>query len=351
LADLAHWLTVTRTASDSGKVVKRAQDWHQASVALRAARTAAGFFTAASAAAHFGWPEASYRAHESGSRIPSDSDLGRYATAFHVSKAQLLDPDWSRVGRQFEEARKPILKARAELAKRLRTARILFGLPTSLNAAKHLGVAKATYAKHESGENGVKQETLAYYARSFGVSVEWLKTGARPSGFGDRLDDNIQAVLKTPEDFIQIRQFPISEGDEENIALPTGRRASRLKIPEYSWGDIENHFGDISAARPVGLCEFPIPHSAGTSKCFAVIVDFEGGQFKLHSRLFVSPSSHVDRDAEYLIGTRRRMAVVPINVGRSTIPQADVIIGRVIGKLEPLITDEDQSQADREADL
>lgn len=321
--------------------MKTASDWHKASTALRAARTAAGFHTASSAAAHFNWPEASYRAHESGTRIPSEETLGKYAQAFHIGKAQLLNPDWSRVDRQFKDAKKPLLRARTELARRLRAARVLSGLSTAVGAAKHLGVVKQTYSKHEAGENGIKPATLAFYAQSFGIAVDWLRTGVPPSGLGHRLDENMAAVLKHPESFIRVRRTkPINTlNDQDVISLPPGRPLTRVKIPEYNWSDLQNNFGDIKAMKPIGLCEFSSAGAAGPPKLFAVIVDIKHRQYKMNSRVFVYPTSYVARNNEYMVGSGSRLAVVIIDANQSNALQSDVIIGRVVGKLEPLFDD------------
>lgn len=58
------------------------------SARLKAARVAAGFESAAAAAARFGWPYPTYAQHESGAGLGRSS--ARYARAFKVSEAWLL---------------------------------------------------------------------------------------------------------------------------------------------------------------------------------------------------------------------------------------------------------------------
>ena len=58
------------------------------SARLKAARIAAGFESAAAAAARFGWPYPTYAQHESGSGLGRNA--ARYARAFKVSEAWLL---------------------------------------------------------------------------------------------------------------------------------------------------------------------------------------------------------------------------------------------------------------------
>lgn len=61
------------------------------SARLRAARIAAGFESAASAAARFGWPYPTYAQHESGNGLGRNA--ARYARAFKVTEAWLLTGD------------------------------------------------------------------------------------------------------------------------------------------------------------------------------------------------------------------------------------------------------------------
>lgn len=58
---------------------------------LRQAREKAGYETPTAAAAAFGWPYPTYAAHENGSRGIRPDAMLRYAKAFRVSAAWLLD--------------------------------------------------------------------------------------------------------------------------------------------------------------------------------------------------------------------------------------------------------------------
>lgn len=55
---------------------------------LRTVRLAAGFPSARSAALAAGWPESTYRAHESGTRTISPRDAARYVTWFRHAGAK-----------------------------------------------------------------------------------------------------------------------------------------------------------------------------------------------------------------------------------------------------------------------
>lgn len=56
---------------------------------LRAAREAAGFRSAASAAEHYGWTASTYASHENGSRGMKLPEIEKYARAFRVDPSQL----------------------------------------------------------------------------------------------------------------------------------------------------------------------------------------------------------------------------------------------------------------------
>jgi Helix-turn-helix domain len=118
------------------------------SKALKAARKAAGFPTAAAAAAHFGWSVARYRSHESGIRSFGAEDLKRYAKAFGVKKDQLTFPDQRVISAQLLRTRKRADDQRREVAMRLRVARILRGYQSAICASLDLGIVTPTYLKH-----------------------------------------------------------------------------------------------------------------------------------------------------------------------------------------------------------
>lgn len=61
-------------------------------------------------------------------------------------------------------------------ADRLRRAREIAGYKTRPDAVEALGVPYATYAGHENGSRGFKEEA-ARYATFFKVDLTWLLTG------------------------------------------------------------------------------------------------------------------------------------------------------------------------------
>jgi SOS-response transcriptional repressor LexA len=66
-----------------------------------------------------------------------------------------------------------------EIGERLATARRAAGYSSAAAAARALGIPYPTYAGHENGSRGLRKN-IADYARKFGVSADWLLTGAGP---------------------------------------------------------------------------------------------------------------------------------------------------------------------------
>lgn len=64
-----------------------------------------------------------------------------------------------------------------DLHKRLVAARKGAGFDTAKQAADALGIRYPTYAGHENGNSGFRRDTAAFYAKRFGVSLDWLITG------------------------------------------------------------------------------------------------------------------------------------------------------------------------------
>lgn len=64
-----------------------------------------------------------------------------------------------------------------DLAFRLRKAREAAGFPTAADAAARFGWNYPTYAGHENGHRGVRNDALQTYARAFKVQTCWLLDG------------------------------------------------------------------------------------------------------------------------------------------------------------------------------
>lgn len=67
-----------------------------------------------------------------------------------------------------------------ELHDRLTAARVAAGYASASDAATALGVKYPTYAGHENGSSGFRNETGERYARKFKVRFEWLMRGIGP---------------------------------------------------------------------------------------------------------------------------------------------------------------------------
>jgi transcriptional regulator with XRE-family HTH domain len=78
------------------------------------------------------------------------------------------------------------MKAKQDVATRLREARQLAGLSQAQVAAK-LGLHRPTITEMEAGRRGVTVEELPALAGLYGVTVGWLVGEADPSGEEDSL--------------------------------------------------------------------------------------------------------------------------------------------------------------------
>ena len=72
--------------------------------------------------------------------------------------------------------------AMMERNERLKQARKARGFRSSKDAAERLGVPYGTYAGHEAGTRGIKDDEIARYASAFKVSVPWLAYGIDMAG-------------------------------------------------------------------------------------------------------------------------------------------------------------------------
>lgn len=166
-----------------------------AATILKAARIAAGFRSAAAAAAHFGWSADTLRGHESGARRISEDDAKKYATSFGVEMRQLLKPPGHlsrRTAQNLEklkagEAQK-VRDQRKRVSQRLRLARIVRGFPTLTSAASYLDAPRGTVNNHETGANGLSERVAEAYGQAYGIEVGWLLRGVLPSGLGVEID-------------------------------------------------------------------------------------------------------------------------------------------------------------------
>jgi hypothetical protein len=316
-------------------VRKRTSDAPPAHRVLQAARKAAGFETAAAAAAHFGWSVGRYRSHESGARNIPGEDVRRYAKSFKTPPATLHAPDWDTVDRLLDEARKASEVPRIEIAKRLRCARILRGLPSAAAASKILGIGTPTYLKHENGSNGINDDMAQFYAQEFRISPDWLLSGERPSGLGASVDSRIHSILRNPKNFAGVAEAPLlhSFQEEPPAILKTGRPTGVTPIPEYRWSDLASNAGDVSLAKPYGVVQFPNSADFWNDSLFSIVVDTEYPPVQRYSRIFVSRRvESLSFRAEYLISSASDLGIVALEYDQ--LRNVTGLVGRVVGKLE-----------------
>jgi hypothetical protein len=318
--------------------------------ALYAARKAAGFETAASVAAHFGWTLGRYRSHESGARRIPTEDLIRYAKAFRVSADRLRNPDPRAIEEWLEQVREKAEAARLDVARRLKAARILRGYRSGVQAAQALGVAVPTYIKHEAGENGLSPDTAAFYASMLRVSKVWLQTGRAPSGLGEALDATIRRVLSHPENFVGRANNPnLPPPMEDVVALKPGRPAQKaISIPEYLWSELESARG-IEAAKPSGLISIPAVATAESfapSHVVSVLSDLPK-TLRQFSRTFVDLAGGLTEYGDYLIWGGSELRIQRLTLDEASKLGRELIVGRVVGTLGPLDSQTNEAEFDR----
>ncbi|MEH2560098.1 hypothetical protein V1286_007627 [Bradyrhizobium algeriense] len=305
--------------------------------ALQAARKAAGFDTSAAAAAHFGWSVGRYRSHESGARNIPDADISVYAKSFKVSATSIHSPDPQTIDRQLDKARNSAQAPRQEVARRLRCARILRGLPSAIVASRKMGIKTPTYLKHENGANGISDGLLEEYARELAVSSDWLSTGRLPSGLGADLDSRIHQVLRDPSKFARLAEvsLPFVHENQPPPILDTGRPVGVVAIPEYLWSDLLDCSGDISRAIPHGVVQ--LPKSADLEYwedgLFSIFLDTADPRPGSYSRLFVARALASDfAETEYLVADGRNLEIVRLDSAR--LARVRGLVGRLVGSLQ-----------------
>lgn len=181
---------------------------------LAAARSAAGYRSAREAALANGWPESSYRAHETGTRTIGLDDAERYARRYRargvgISARQILFGDepahvWTPMG----------WRAAINPHERLVWARRRH-FETAAEAARAAGIAPAEYEAMETGKRDFRPR-LRDLVSAFHVSEAWLDEG-RGSPDGAAADEG-HALLD---------------------ALPPADRAEMIDVIRLRWRRLE----------------------------------------------------------------------------------------------------------------
>lgn len=110
-------------------------------------------------------------------------------------------------------------------ANRLKQARIDAGYDSVKDAAEALGVGYPTYAGHENGSRGIKNDAAKRYARKFKVSTSWLLFG----------DDSSQTSTDAP---IGIPNLDIHAGlGNGGLGYVEVDPETMRPKPEYTTGD------------------------------------------------------------------------------------------------------------------
>ena len=109
--------------------------------------------------------------------------------------------------------------AREHIAARLRAARKAAGLSQG-QVAKLLGLHRPTISEVEAGRRRVSGEELVAFARTYGVSVQWLTTSSEQS---DPSDDRI---------LLAARQLSNMEDQDLDRLLTLLRMLRKSKVRE-----------------------------------------------------------------------------------------------------------------------
>ena len=293
---------------------------------LRAVRKSKGFRSAKTAAEFHGWSVSKYQSHESGVRPIRRADAERYAAGYDVSSKLLTHPDPVRVASFVDRSRDAEIAARRSAASRLKCARVLAGFKSAMAAAKSWRWAEATYAKHENGENDLRN-AVQMYAEAFGVSGTWLRDGVLPSGMGAEIDAIIADAVAAPERFLGMRTR-LRPPDPDRLPRPakrTGRPIAALGLKEYRWNDLAAGRGRLESVASTAV--WSVPPEAIPDRSVFVVVSADSTR-----RMFVLPTSSPGRAGRrYLVAAGRTLHVVegpvePVRAWR--------ILGLVIGTMD-----------------
>lgn len=159
--------------SDNGDVGRR----------LHAARLAAGFITAVSAAARIGKSRTYYGRLENGHvNVPEEIVLNA-AHVFDVSDRYLrtgkAESPKERLASRIENilARYPQEDVDVDAVLRLRVMRVELGISTARAGARAAGARPATYMAHENGSRSLPVDRMIGYALALGVRPEFAVLG------------------------------------------------------------------------------------------------------------------------------------------------------------------------------
>jgi hypothetical protein len=305
--------------------------------ALQALRIAAGFESAAAAAARYNWPASRYASHESGSRPILGDDAKRYAAAYGVEEKQLLFPPADWLKELQEKSNYDLWKRKKSRADRLACARVLASYPSYAEVARKWGLKPSTYLKHEQGENALADHFIDLYSQIFGVRAEWLRSGELPSGLGAEVDGNISEALRRPANFVRLRPT-FSPPDKDKVAslkkatAPGRPGVSSLGIPEYYWSEIENAGGKVQglAHRSWSMpSSFFADLGLDQRSTFIVVANVARDGVTEGERLFVSTDD---------VGRKRRLSLV-YRRGKLTVSDAGADasrVGAILWRLAPI---------------
>ena len=115
-------------------------------------------------------------------------------------------------------------------ATRLRAAREAAGFTSAREASIALDLAYETYAQHENGTRGFKNQSAERYARRFRTSVEWLLFGknevVRTSDTAIKL--MVPVVLPSGDDMAQMFEGLLDAVGRRDLAVELAPQLAEL---------------------------------------------------------------------------------------------------------------------------
>lgn len=135
-----------------------------------------------------------------------------------------------------------------EIFERLKEARENRGFTSAKQAADAMGVPYPTYAGHENGSRGIKNQDVIRYAEFFRVPVEWLQFGENSANLPQpkSIFPTAENLTKRVEAPLGVRDLPVFmavEGGDGDLTIET----SPVDIVPRPWflSDAKDSYGVI----------------------------------------------------------------------------------------------------------
>ncbi|MCT6880682.1 MAG: helix-turn-helix domain-containing protein [Commensalibacter sp.] len=144
---------------------------------------------------------------------------------------------------------RPENEAKTALGNRLRSVRKAVGDPDRSAFAKSIGVSKNSLAAYERGENEPTASTLAAYASTYGICLQWLITGE--SEMFSSVQFGLQSACILDKDVMKIAIEAVEEGLGER-RYPADKKATLILLGyDLILKDKSNRINVVEFARAI----------------------------------------------------------------------------------------------------